>query len=150
MRAAPAVADAAIAPAAVAPSAIAPAAVAPAAVAPAADALATAGSVIGQGAYWLGNALAFLFPVTEIYKAVKTGRVETPRWRAGVLITANLALGLVNATVAGMPLWGVQNVFVRVRIASNFARPITSANSASSAGLVIKAMEPLRTCSSSA
>ncbi len=44
----------------------------------------------------------------------------------------------------------VVEYLVRVRTASNFARPITSVSSASSAGLVIKAMEPLRTCSSSA
>ena len=59
----------------------------------------------------IGNALAFVFPIPEVFKAIKGGKVAVPAWRAGILVSASLALGLVNATVAGMPLWGIQNIF---------------------------------------
>lgn len=73
--------------------------------------LAAFGQYLGQAGYWIGNALAFVFPIPEVYKAIKGGKVAVPAWRAGILVTASLALGLVNATVAGMPFWGIQNTF---------------------------------------
>jgi len=69
------------------------------------------GQYLGQAGYWMGNALAFVFPIPEVYKAISGGKVAVPAWRAGILVSASLALGLVNATVAGMPLWGIQNIF---------------------------------------
>ncbi|MBI2787558.1 MAG: hypothetical protein HYX59_02645 [Elusimicrobia bacterium] len=69
------------------------------------------GQYLGQAGYWIGNALAFVFPIPEVFKAIKGGKVAVPAWRAGILVTASLALGLVNATVAGMPFWGIQNTF---------------------------------------
>ncbi len=68
--------------------------------------------MLGQGGYLIGNALAFIFPLPEIYRAFKTGSAQAmPAWRAGVLIGANLALGLISAPVAGMAFWGIQNLF---------------------------------------
>ncbi|MDX6770287.1 MAG: hypothetical protein SF051_12200 [Elusimicrobiota bacterium] len=68
--------------------------------------------VLGQGGYLIGNALAFVFPLPEIYRAFKTGSAKAmPAWRAGILIAANLALGLISAPVAGMAFWGIQNLF---------------------------------------
>ncbi len=75
------------------------------------SAFAAIGQYVGQAGYWVGNALAFLFPIPEVFKAIKGGKVGAPAWRAGILVTASLALGLVNATVAGMPFWGIQNTF---------------------------------------
>ncbi len=73
--------------------------------------LSAIGQYLGQAGYWIGNALAFVFPIPEVYKAIKGGKVAVPAWRAGILVTASLALGLVNATVSGMPFWGIQNTF---------------------------------------
>jgi|CXWL01.1.fsa_nt_gi hypothetical protein len=67
---------------------------------------------LGEAGSWIGNGLAFALPVPEIFKAIKAGRVKTPVWRTGVLIAANLALGMVNAAVAGIWLWGLQNTVV--------------------------------------
>ena len=67
--------------------------------------------IFGQAGYWVGNALAFIFPIPEVHKAIKGGKVGVQTWRAGILVSASLALGLVNATVAGMPFWGIQNIF---------------------------------------
>ncbi|MDP3542182.1 MAG: hypothetical protein Q8T11_06880 [Elusimicrobiota bacterium] len=78
---------------------------------PDATPLAAIGQYLGQAGYWVGNALAFVFPIPEVFKAIQGGKVGAPTWRAGVLVTASLALGLVNATVAGMPFWGIQNTF---------------------------------------
>ncbi len=72
---------------------------------------AAVGQYLGQAGYWMGNALAFVFPIPEVFKAIQGGKVAVPAWRAGILVSASLALGLVNATVAGMPLWGIQNIF---------------------------------------
>lgn len=78
---------------------------------PDATPLAAIGQYLGQAGYWVGNALAFVFPIPEVFKAIQGGKVGAPAWRAGILVTASLALGLVNATVAGMPFWGIQNTF---------------------------------------
>jgi hypothetical protein len=83
----------------------------PAVTSPSASQLSAIGQFMGQAGYWIGNALAFVFPIPEVFKAIKGGKVAVPAWRAGILVSASLALGLVNATVAGMPLWGIQNIF---------------------------------------
>ncbi|MDD5304033.1 MAG: hypothetical protein PHS14_13110, partial [Elusimicrobia bacterium] len=83
----------------------------PAVTATSASHLSAAGQFLGQAGYWIGNALAFVFPIPEVFKAISSGKVGVPTWRAGILVSASLALGLVNATVAGMPLWGIQNIF---------------------------------------
>ncbi len=65
---------------------------------------------LGDAGNWIGNGLSFALPVPEILKAITVGRTGAPAWRTGVMVAANLALGLVSAPVAGMWLWSVQNI----------------------------------------
>ena len=67
---------------------------------------------LGEAGSWIGNGLSFALPLPEIFKAITIGRVKMPVWRTGVLVAANLTLGMVSAAVAGIPLWGLQNTAV--------------------------------------
>lgn len=67
---------------------------------------------LGTAGYWLGNALAFVFPIPQIYKTFKDGGAKgTPAWRAVVGAAASLTLGLVSAPLLGQAFWGAQNTF---------------------------------------
>ncbi|MBI3297567.1 MAG: hypothetical protein HYZ75_05355 [Elusimicrobia bacterium] len=67
---------------------------------------------LGTAGYWLGNVVAFIFPIPQIYKTFKDGGAQnTPAWRAMVGATASLTLGLVSAPLLGQEFWGIQNTF---------------------------------------
>lgn len=67
---------------------------------------------VGQAGYAIGNTLGFLFPIPQVYKTFKDGNAKAaPLGRIAILVAASLALGLVNATIAGKWFWGVQNIF---------------------------------------
>lgn len=67
---------------------------------------------VGQAGYVVGNALAFIFPAFEIYRAYKTGSsAAMPAARAALLIGSSLAVGLFVLTLSGLPVWAVQNIF---------------------------------------
>jgi hypothetical protein len=60
----------------------------------------------------VGNGLAMVFPVPQIYKTAQDGHMDaTPLGRSMLMVGASLALGLVNAVLAHAALWGVQNIF---------------------------------------
>lgn len=66
---------------------------------------------VGRSGYWLGNGLAFAYPIPQIYKTFVDGHAEAvPAWRAAVGTLASLALAF-NALAAGLWFWGVQNIF---------------------------------------
>ncbi|MBI5881929.1 MAG: hypothetical protein HZB91_02360 [Elusimicrobia bacterium] len=72
---------------------------------------------LGQAGYAVGNVLGAIFSLPQVYKTFEDGNSKgTPMWRAAVLAAANLALGVVSATVANQWLWGVQNIFAAVTI----------------------------------
>jgi hypothetical protein len=83
----------------------------PAVSGPSAPALSAVGNFLGQAGYYAGNVLAFAFPMAELLKSVKNGKVGAAKWRVGVLVAASLALGLISAPVGGLWFWGVQNTF---------------------------------------
>jgi hypothetical protein len=67
---------------------------------------------VGQAGYVVGNALAFVFPLFEIYRAYKTGSADAmPKTRAALLMGASLAVGLFVLTLSGLPVWAIQNIF---------------------------------------
>lgn len=67
---------------------------------------------LGQAGYVVGNALAFVFPAFEIYRAYKTGSsAAMPKTRAALLIGSSLAVGLFVLTLSGLPVWAIQNIF---------------------------------------
>jgi hypothetical protein len=67
---------------------------------------------VGQTGYVVGNALAFIFPLFEIYRAYKTGSAAAmPKARAALLMGASLAVGLFVLTLSGLPVWAIQNIF---------------------------------------
>jgi hypothetical protein len=67
---------------------------------------------IGQAGYVVGNALAFIFPTFEIYRAYKTGSsASMPATRAALLMGASLAVGLFVLTLSELPVWAIQNIF---------------------------------------
>ncbi|MDE2293194.1 MAG: hypothetical protein KGL53_14020, partial [Elusimicrobia bacterium] len=66
----------------------------------------------GWAGYALGNALAFVFAVPQIYKTfLDGGAAKTPAWRAWTGVSASLLLGLVLGPLSGHAFWGVQNVY---------------------------------------
>ena len=67
--------------------------------------------MLTQAGDLIGNGLAFYLAVPQLYQAVKDGEDRTSASRGLLMISANLALGLVNAAVAGKLFWGVQNLF---------------------------------------
>jgi hypothetical protein len=67
---------------------------------------------LGQGSYLVGNALSAAMPLPDIYRALDRSRPGPPPVRTLLGAAASMALGVVNATVLGQPLWGVIHVFV--------------------------------------
>lgn len=73
---------------------------------------------LGQAGYVAGNALAFVFPAFEIYRAYRTGSsAAMPAGRAALLIGSSLAVGLFVLTLSGLPVWAIQNIFGALALA---------------------------------
>ncbi|MFI5360799.1 MAG: hypothetical protein ACHQ49_02420 [Elusimicrobiota bacterium] len=64
---------------------------------------------ISNVGYVIGNAGSSIFPLFEIYEALR-GK-KAPKFRAILGAVASLALGLINAPVLHKTFWGLQNVF---------------------------------------
>lgn len=74
---------------------------------------------VGQGGYIVGNALAFIFPLFELYRVYQTGSAAaTPKTRAALLIGAYLAVGMFVLTLSGLPVWAIQNLFGAATLAA--------------------------------
>ncbi|MBI3552258.1 MAG: hypothetical protein HY077_07050 [Elusimicrobia bacterium] len=69
--------------------------------------------VLDVASYGVANGLSVAFPMPDIYSTFRRGHAgDLPLGRALLGAAGTLALGLVNATVLGKPMWGVMHAFI--------------------------------------
>jgi len=69
-------------------------------------------SLLAEAGNLVGNGLAIYMPIPQVQQTAKDGHSKgTPIARALLMVAASLAMGLINAPIAGNMFWGVQNIF---------------------------------------